>query len=246
MPASEVRFWAVVPAKDPARAKSRLAPVLPPSARRDLALRLLERTLAVLAGVPGCQQRLVISAADEPLAIARRQGALALREAPWPRQQQPGPWPRTGAVLGESGESALNTALDQATRHATQHGAEAVLILPADLPLLDLPAVIALAARLDGPRGVVLAPDRLHIGTNALLVRPPLALPFQFGADSFQRHQVGARESGVPLQVLEQPALALDLDTPEDLALFLARTGDTLPAAGHVPTPRCCLGVPDR
>jgi 2-phospho-L-lactate guanylyltransferase len=246
MPDSVVRFWAVVPAKDPARAKSRLAPVLPQSARRELALRLLEHTLAVLAAVPGGQRRQVISAADEPLEMARRQGAMALREAPPLLRQRPGAWARTGEPTGESGEPALNAALDQAARHAIQHGADALLILPADLPLLDSPAVLALVARLDAPRGVVLVPDRLHSGTNALLLRPPRALPFQFGAESFQRHRASARQLGVPLQMLEQPALALDLDTPEDLALFLERSGGTLPAGGPVSTPFCCLGASDR
>jgi 2-phospho-L-lactate guanylyltransferase len=218
MPDNVRTFWAIVPAKDPALSKSRLAPVLPRAARHDLALRLLERTLSVLAQIPSCVQRVVISAADEPLALAQDHGALALHELRPPREYSLGHAQQEPGDMGGSDEPALNAALEQAARYAAQQGAEAVLVLPADLPTLEPSALSDLLQALHEPDGVVLAPDRASAGTNALLARPPLALPFRFGAGSFERHCALARRLGIPLEILEHPALALDLDTPEDLA----------------------------
>ncbi len=63
----------------------------------------------------------------------------------------------------------------------------------------------------------VIAPDRRREGTNALLLRPPGALAYHFGPDSFARHCQEARQRGLRLEVCERPGLALDIDLPEDL-----------------------------
>src|SRR2546428_9591838 len=41
---------------------------------------------------------------------------------------------------------------------------------------------------------VVLAPSRDRTGTNAILVRPPLALPYLFGPNSLQQYLQAARQ----------------------------------------------------
>ncbi|MCU0505037.1 MAG: 2-phospho-L-lactate guanylyltransferase, partial [Chloroflexi bacterium] len=64
---------------------------------------------------------------------------------------------------------------------------------------------------------VVVVPDHLGDGTNALLVSPPRAIDFAFGPGSRGRHVAAARAAGAVLVELGGP-LALDVDTPEDLA----------------------------
>jgi 2-phospho-L-lactate guanylyltransferase len=63
----------------------------------------------------------------------------------------------------------------------------------------------------------VMVPDRAGEGTNVLLVSPPRAIDDAFGPGSRGRHAAAARAAGAILVEMDGP-LALDLDTPEDLA----------------------------
>jgi 2-phospho-L-lactate/phosphoenolpyruvate guanylyltransferase len=65
---------------------------------------------------------------------------------------------------------------------------------------------------------VVISPDGARSGTNALLMRPPDALPFAFGPDSFEAHLQAAHKRDLAVQVCERSHLAFDLDTAGDLA----------------------------
>jgi 2-phospho-L-lactate guanylyltransferase len=64
---------------------------------------------------------------------------------------------------------------------------------------------------------VVLAPSREGTGTNALIVRPPLALPYLFGVNSLQRYQQAARQTQLGSILYHSIGLALDIDTIDDL-----------------------------
>ena len=98
-----------------------------------------------------------------------------------------------------------------------------MVVLPADLPGVDAPAIdrlaeagdAALRGDLDKPL-VVLVPDRHGTGTNALLVAPPNAIPFRFGEGSRAAHAEAARAAGASYLELDGP-LSFDVDTPDDL-----------------------------
>jgi 2-phospho-L-lactate guanylyltransferase len=116
----------------------------------------------------------------------------------------------------------LNTALAQASATVQALGAEAVLMLPSDLPLLtatDLDALFELGEEEDG---VVIAPSH-DGGTNALLLRPPQAIAYAFGEASFAHHLALAAAAGLPSHVYQSATLALDVDRPEDLLLVTSR-----------------------
>lgn len=190
-----MRAWAIVPVKQLRQAKSRLASVLTPNQRATLGRALLARTLDILTAQPALAGVLVISADPTALDLAKAKGAVALMEM----------------------EVSLNAALAQATAWLTERGAEATLVIPADLPSLNGEDVAGLLALAGPPPVVVLAPDRREQGTNALLSAPPALIPYAFGTDSFARHQELCRERGVPCRLYRAPGLAFDLDVPEDL-----------------------------
>jgi 2-phospho-L-lactate guanylyltransferase len=96
----------------------------------------------------------------------------------------------------------------------------AVLVLPADLPLLTVADLDALLACLNADRVVALAPDRHELGTNAMLISPPGTIGYAFGPASFEQHSRMAHQARARLEVVRRPTLALDLDFPEDLALL--------------------------
>ncbi|MGH2387024.1 MAG: hypothetical protein ACRDIE_02380, partial [Chloroflexota bacterium] len=135
----------------------------------------------------------------------------------------------------------LNAALRQAAEIAVRGGARALLVLHADLVGISAAAIDEMVRAMPEGPGVVLAPDRRRVGTNALLTRPPLAIPFLFGPGSFEAHRRLAEALDVPLVVHDSPALADDLDTPDDLALLTAREPAVTRAARgarHSPRPR--------
>lgn len=180
--------WAVVPQKTFDHAKSRLAPVLAPPARRALARALFEHVLDVLARSP-VRGSLVVTDGEDVAALAAARGARALIA--------PGP-------LGRAVDAALGSL-----------GRTRALVVMADLPLLA-PADVSVACTLLAAHDVVLVPDHRGAGTGALGLRRPGVLPSCFGhPDSFARHLGAAR--GLRVAVHHSPGLAFDLDEPEDL-----------------------------
>jgi 2-phospho-L-lactate guanylyltransferase len=163
---------------------------------------MLLNTLQVLAEVPEIERTLVVSADSSVLALARESGA---------------------EVVEERGSPSLNKALNQATAIASERRAEAVLILPADLPLLKAADVLDLIVRAHDPPVVVVSPDRKRNGTNALFVAPPGTIEYEFGPDSFEHHVRSAEASGARVEIIELPTIALDLDAPEDLEIYQDR-----------------------
>jgi 2-phospho-L-lactate/phosphoenolpyruvate guanylyltransferase len=191
-------LWAIVPVKPLRRGKSRLAEVLTQEERADLNRRLLAHTLDTLTAIPEIEQVLVISRDQAALALAREHGARTVQE---------------------SGAPQLNVALARATIVAKNYATRGVLIVPADLPLLTPEDVRVMLDHAKDPPVVVVAPDRRHEGTNALLVCPVGLIEYEFGPGSFQRHCARARQAGARLEICELPSLALDMDLPEDLAM---------------------------
>lgn len=186
---------AIIPIKDLANAKTRLAGALDSVARAALVRRTLQHVLAAL-DLPTIAVRLVVSPDETVLRDATDAGAVGLRQC----------------------EGGLNEGLDLARAWAVERGAGAILIVLGDLPLLAPEDVTALLDLADRSRVAVFAPDRHGTGTNALLLSPPDALPFAFGTGSLARHQAAAVACGLHARWYDSPGTALDLDTPADLA----------------------------
>lgn len=195
--------FAVIPVKPLAEGKSRLGPVLDRPGREALNRRFLARTLDIAARVPGPDRTIVVSADETVLAVARARGAIG---------------------LAEDGGSGLNGALNRARREIAALGGAAMLVLPVDLPLLAADDVRALLSSAKGGASVVIAPDSADQGTNALLLAPPDALDFHFGAGSLAAHEAAARQAGMTVKLVRRPGLAFDVDTPEDYARLMRKT----------------------
>ena len=196
--------WAIVPVKPMRRVKSRLGSVLGAEERLELSREMLNRVLEALAKVPEIERTLLVSRDSEAMALARHHGARTLSERP---------------------PIDLNQALQQATRAAVGSGASAVLVVPADLPLVTADDLRELVTLAESPPVVVIAPDRRQAGTNALLASPAGLIEYAFGPASFDRHRALALSAGARVLVCDRPGLALDLDLPEDLGLFRETTG---------------------
>lgn len=191
--------WTIVPVKPLRRAKSRLADVLDPAERVELAEKLLRHTLATVQQVAEITGLLVISRDSKVLALAREAGAHTVQE---------------------SGMPELNNALMRATQVVNAWRGGAVLILPADLPLVTPEDVREIVRLGEDGQCVVIAPDRARDGTNALFVRPAGLIPYAYGPGSFHEHLKLARATQARVRVHEAERLMLDIDVPADLELY--------------------------
>jgi 2-phospho-L-lactate guanylyltransferase len=188
-------IWALIPAKDFARGKSRLAPVLPADARAAFARRLFDHVVATARGV--VDGVLVATDSDEVAAAARAHGA---------------------AVQVDEGTGPLARVVDAGLAALAARGATAALVLMADLPRIAAADVRAVLAALDG-HDVAIVADLRGRHTNALALRPPDALATCFGrADSFADHCAAARTRGLRVAVLENENISFDVDGPDDHA----------------------------
>jgi 2-phospho-L-lactate guanylyltransferase len=190
-----VSVFAVVPVKDLWGTKSRLKPILNPGARAGLTIYMMGRVVSAIRDA-GVENVCVVSPDPIVLDEVLKRGVTPL--------------------LQES--RGLNPALEEGRRWAMEHGGSSLLILPADLPLLDPEDVRAVLDGIGEEDSIVIAPDGTRSGTNALMLRPADALPFSFGPGSYEAHLQAARERGLAVRVCERPHLAFDLDTAEDLA----------------------------
>ena len=117
----------------------------------------------------------------------------------------------------EDGAPQFNTAIKRATVVAKTQGAHAVLILPADLPLIKPSDIKSFLKHGNKPPTIVIAPDRRQDGTNCLLVNPAGFLEYGYGPGSFNRHCERAVANGAKVEIVHSERLGLDLDLPEDL-----------------------------
>ena len=198
-------LYVIVPHRGVNAGKSRLSSVLNDVARGKLNRWLLARTVSVVTEWLGDAQRCVVASPCEvTLALARKAGAVALVE--------------------QASTAGLNGALSQAAAQAAARGAQRLLILPCDLPRLEATALQAMEAVPIASGDVVIAPDRHHSGTNALLVDAGVR-EFAFGAGSYARHLVQGNARGVRTVACVHEALAFDLDTADDFEAWV-RSGD--------------------
>lgn len=189
-------IWAIIPVKPLRLAKSRLSGILTPEERQVFAEAMLRHVLNVIQAVPQITGTLVISRDNHALALAREYGAKTVQE---------------------SGAPELNAALMRATSIIASWRSEAVLILPADLPLIAVEDVHNIIDLAEGNESMVISTDRNKDGTNALFIRPPGLIEYAYGEGSYRRHAMMARDAGATVNIYESVRMLQDIDLPEDI-----------------------------
>jgi 2-phospho-L-lactate/phosphoenolpyruvate guanylyltransferase len=194
-------LWAVVPIKELERAKERLAALLPSERRRALMLAMFEDVLTALAATPGLAGLAVVTVDPAASRLAAEYGARLIE---------------AGARDGHTGAVAAAAML------LAEEGCAGMLTLPGDIPLVTPAEITSLVAAHRPAPAFTIAPSRDELGSNAVVCSPPNAVPLRFGEDSFSPHLRAAERRGIRPTVLRLPGIALDVDTPEDLAVFAA------------------------
>ena len=193
-----MKTLAILPVKSFAAAKQRLAESLGAGSRKALAQAMFADVLGTLRRVPGLDEIAVVTSDPAAESAARADRVL---------------------VLPDTGESGQSAAALIGIRHALAEGFERVLLVPGDTPLVKPGELEGLIA---GARAVVIVPDRHGTGTNALVLSPPDSIEPAFGPGSFARHVAAAEAGQLSHRAEDVPGLALDVDTPADLAELAA------------------------
>jgi 2-phospho-L-lactate guanylyltransferase len=192
--------YILIPVKDLSRAKQRLAPLMTQEERTRLAFAMLETTLQAAAAARTADRVAVVTLYPPAIALAGRYGM---------------------EVIIETDQISESVSVDFGSKEARRQGAESVLRLPIDLPLITTEDIETILDR-DRPRSaVVIVPSRDRTGTNAILRRPPDLFPSQFGPGSLIKHLQAAGQAEVEPEIVELPRIALDIDDPSDLAVFI-------------------------
>ena len=202
-----MRTLAIVPIKSLANAKQRLAKTLAGGSRRSLVQAMFSDVLGALRRAEGVDAIAVVTDDVVAEALARADGVV---------------------VLPDGREAGQSEATEVGIGYAREQEFDRVLLVPGDTPLLDPVELEDLLMRCERDEiAAAVVPDRHGTGTNALVISPPSALSPSFGPDSLERHVAHAREAGVVHRVEAVPSLALDVDTPADLAALWAIVDDS-------------------
>ncbi len=198
-------IWAVVPIKETADAKQRLARFVPAHLRPGLALAMAGDVLAALAAARGLAGIMVVTADPGATALAQRYGARVVDD------------------IARGGHTAVVAA---AACLLAAEGRGGMLQMPGDIPLVTAEEITFLLAQHRQAPAFTIVPSHDEMGSNAVLVSPPTAVPLTFGDDSYVPHLATARRHGIEPQIVRLPGIGRDIDTPEDIAEFV-RHGST-------------------
>ena len=197
--------YALVPVKKFSQAKKRLSPLLTLRERRRLAAAMLDDVVGALEATSQLDRIAVVTSDGDAQSLADRKGVLVVQEDS----------PRG---LTEAAELGISACLE--------HGATSVAVIPGDIPLVtsdDIDCIMRHGQQYE----VVIVPSWNSRGTNTILLKPPNALQLQFGSWSFYPHVKRAKRAGLSYKVLRLPHIALDVDTPDDLARVAVQASGT-------------------
>ena len=196
----------LIPIKEPARVKMRLAGLLTLEERQRLVWAMFEDVCSAAAAARRPDAVFLVTSYERAIERAQTLGV--------------------GAIV-ETGQESESASVDHASRLLGERGFDAVLRLPADVPLVRAADIDQLlAVDLTSP-GALLVPSLEGTGTNALLRTPPDLFPSRFGPNSLALHREEAARAGVEILLVENHRIALDIDEARDIEAFLSAGSGT-------------------
>jgi 2-phospho-L-lactate/phosphoenolpyruvate guanylyltransferase len=195
----------LVPIKNTAGAKQRLASILDQDSRTRLAQAMLHDVLSAVQQWKGRPSVGIVTSDAYATQLANEYKFEII-----PDPENPG---ETGAI-------------EMATQVCMERGEDSTLVIPADIPLIQ-PWELEEIYKRAPAKGSVLVPAADGRGTNAAFRRPANLFPLRFGNDSFKPHHAAAQATGQPCLIVNLPGIAVDIDNPEDLQQLIAAPGNT-------------------
>jgi 2-phospho-L-lactate/phosphoenolpyruvate guanylyltransferase len=207
---SKPDVWAVVPVKEFQHSKTRLSDILHDRQRRFLCDAMLRDVLTTLSRCTGLAGVLVVTRDADAINVAQEFGAR---------------------IVYCPIENGVSAAIIMAAGLLADEGCSAMLAIMGDLPLIKRKEIDHLLAIHTSSPAATLVPSRNGAGTNAALCSPPNLVPFRFDGRSLLHNRTIAARIGATVRVEHLDGLGLDIDTAEDLALFVEQHSSTKTAA---------------
>lgn len=185
-----MELHALIPVKSLHHAKSRLAKRLSQQQRQELVLSMLDHVLMILKS---CDEMKKITVVTPDVEVKKHVLQLGFSVT---SEEKPG----------------HNSSLTAAAQN--ENSEISLLTISADLPFLtshDVGQLIKLLTSHD----IALAPSKDN-GTNAIIVKKTLLLPYLFGKNSFEKYKEVAIKKNLSYAVYESQTIAFDVDTIED------------------------------
>lgn len=187
----------IIPVKNLASAKLRLAGYLTPSERAELVISMLQDLLETLSRID-LGQIWVVTNDDSVCVISESYGALPIREK-----------------QASGYNSAVALGLSRVSNSSN------VAVLPGDIPLATDSEIAALISPVSvTDKTIRLIPARDTRGTNGLFLSANNLIRPSFGVNSFVEFQLAAIGAGIEPEILNTEYLSHDIDTPDDLNDF--------------------------
>ena len=199
-----MNICAIVPAKTLASSKKRLAKLLTVDERIRLSEAMLYDVLHSICNCKSISKVIVISKDERVLSMAKEFGTMVVREE---------------EELGVNAAVALTDSICK--------DSDASIVVPQDLPLILPSDIDALCSSAKEKSCVIIAPSHRYDGTNALLRKPPNVIKTHYDEDSYEIHVQKAKERKVPVKIVMNRRLMLDLDEPTDITHIMLGNSST-------------------
>ena len=182
----------LIPVKSLQYAKSRLAKHISANQKETLVLSMLEHVIKTVKATDKELEIFIVSYDPKIIALANLLGIKCISKK----------------------ISGLNSSLTYAAQQVNQD--IPLLTLSADLPLLKSDDVLQILS-LGKNNDIILAPSKEKTGTNAILVKKPLMIPYTFGRKSLMKFTTEIEQQSLSYKTYFDETIAFDIDTPDDI-----------------------------
>lgn len=189
----------LIPVKELSTANERLSSIMSQQKRTELAYVMLKDVFSAVKSSKLADNKVVVTMDKKAIKMGLKEGFEVIKEE------------------SQQGESS---SVDEALQVCKLMGASSVLVIPGDAPLITGEDLDFIFEKERQENSVILVPSGDELGTNAILRKPPDAIPSRFGHDSFRKHKEEAEKRHLPFDVYEISNIAIDLDEPKDIDNF--------------------------
>ena len=194
---SKLRIGTIIPVKTFSKAKTRLN--LSSESTEQICQIMLGSVLRTISKSDIVEKTVVVSKDETALCIGKKFGALGIYD---------------------KDELGVNNAVALADNYFSKENFDSTLVLPHDIPLIQVEDIKALVDFKISNRCVLVVPSRKFDGTNALFRMPLDVMETHYDEDSYRIHLISAEKRNAETVLVLINRIMLDVDDKADLDIL--------------------------